>query len=212
MVVVIPSGKQLDFVTLTSVHYGLEQCGGPVVVWDKKNDFKNVDKLCIVGHGSPGSIEGKPAEEIASELISRGLSSKLKKLVITSCNAGVKASGSSLIDELGAAFTRAGIKGLTLKGANGPSIKASILAETKNGEFYVVDPKKVSKAGELQGEMTSTKEYEFLADLKVNATDKDLANKALFASEVTFAFFQDFVKALEAGNLLLKVPMSSVKT
>lgn len=212
MVVVFPTGKQLDFVTLTSIHYGLEQCGGPVVSWSKKNDFKNADKLCIVGHGSPGSIEGKPAAEIAQELIDRGLGKKLTKLVITSCNAGVKEGGKSVIDVLAAKLTATGIKGLTLKGANGPSVKAHILAETQKGEFYVVDPTKVKKAGEIQTKLMNSKEYEFLADLKVEATDKDLANKALFASEVTFAFFQDFVKELEKEKLLLKVPMSTAKS
>jgi hypothetical protein len=212
MVVVFPTGKKLDFVTLTSIHYGLEQCGGPVVAWGTKNDFSKADKLCIVGHGSPGSIEGKPAAEIAQELIDRGLSKKLKKLVITSCNAGVKDSGKSVIDVLAAKLKEAGITGLTLKGANGPSVKAHILAETRDGEFHVVDPKKVAKAGEIQGRLTSSKEYEFLADLKVEASDKDLANKAVFASEVTFAFFEDFVKELAKEKLLLTVPMATAKS
>lgn len=198
MVIVMPSKKnQLDFVTLTSIDYCLKRCGGPALVFNKNMDFSGCEGLGIVGHGSPGEVEGIAAIDLANIIISgrRGVrQGVLKRIVITSCYAGAPSAGGAVIDVFAKALADKGIKGISISGAIGPSIKADALGD----KFSVVNDNQTAlgKAGGEQGRLTSTFDYEFLKDLKVSPDDATLEYQARFAAEVTHAFFKDFVTNL----------------
>ena len=61
----VGSTSSLDFIVWTSIDYGITRVGGPVMFFDDDPDLSQVTELCIVGHGSPGQIEGRDAAAIA---------------------------------------------------------------------------------------------------------------------------------------------------
>lgn len=214
MVIVMPTQKnQLDFVTLTSIDYCLKRCGGPALVFNKNMDFSSSEGLGIVGHGSPGGIEGMPAADLANIIISgpRGVKlGVLKRIVITSCYAGAASASGSVIEVFAKALAGKGIKGISISGAIGPSIKADALGD----KFSVVqaDQNAKGKASTEQGRLTSTFDYEFLKDLKVSADDATLEYQAKFAAEVTHAFFKDFVTNLSQMPKVLASDSIAMRT
>jgi hypothetical protein len=214
MVIVMPTQKnQLDFVTLTSIDYCLKRCGGPALVFNENMNFSTCEGLGIVGHGSPGSIEGKPAADLADIIVNSKNGVKpgvLKRIVITSCYAGAPASGGSVIEVFAKALHDKGINGIDISGAIGPSIKADALGE----KFKVVQPNKGArkKAGKEQQRLTSIFDYAFLQDLKVTPDDATLEYQAEFAAEVTHAFFKDFVTNLSAMPKVLASDSIAMKT
>jgi len=200
--VVSTEDGKVDFVIQTSIHYGLTRADGPVVRFNNLTDFSGAKKLCIVGHGSPGAIENYSAAQVASILTdaTRGVPIDIAMLIFTSCHAGALVNGqanTAVIDVVAKALKARGVKGLTIKGAMGPSIKANVLGDV----FKVVKPKgtpEYTRAGKAQGDLTSSFDYEFLADMTLtNPTPNQLKTAAEFAGEVTFQFYKDFVSRLE---------------
>jgi len=207
--VVSTSDGKVDFVIQTSIHYGLVRAGGPVVRFSDRTDFSKATKLCIVGHGSPGSIENYSAEQVADILTDPvlGVNQDLEMLLLTSCYAGLPVNGqkgTAVIDVIARALkTKKNVRGVEIKGAMGPSIKANAL-----GDVFRVVPKKgtpeYTRAGKAQGDLTSSFDYEFLADMTLtNPSPAQLETAANFAGEVTFQFYKDFVGRLEKERDLL---------
>jgi hypothetical protein len=134
MVIVIPnSKKQVDFVSLTSINYGLARVGGPVVAFKPGVilNLKDQEKICISGHGGIGSIEYVPAQTYANVLADpiHGCKTTLKQLIFTCCYAGLRnkeMTGTSVIEIFAETLQ---IPDLLIRGALGPSIKSNVLGE-----------------------------------------------------------------------------------
>jgi hypothetical protein len=214
-VVATKDGK-VDFVIQTSIHYGLIRAGKPVVRFSDQTNFRTAKKVCVVGHGSPGKIEHFAADTIAKILADpvTGVPTDIETLIFTSCYAGALVEGqpkTAVIDVVARALKARGITGLVIKGAMGPSVKASVLGET----FRVVTPKGTpgyNRTVKAQGELTKSFDYEFLGDMTLtNPTPSELETAGEFAGEVTFQFFKDFVTRLESERNLM-APEDAMRT
>jgi hypothetical protein len=130
----VGTGKhQVDFVVLTTINYCLARVGMPVVQFSETMDVSGQQQVAICGHGNIGTIEGNDGQKFADVLAhpTRGCKGTLKKLIVTSCYAGVRknhdsAVGTAVIDIFAQTLK---IKGVRIQGALGPSIKANVLGE-----------------------------------------------------------------------------------
>lgn len=136
MVVVFESKKgEYDFIVQTSVAFAMAKLNFGRSVKDNRVepfsstlDLSDETGLALVGHGSPGAIEKWSAAQIGDALADtvRGVSSKLRKLLVTSCYAGVRVNdvaGTSVVEVLAEKLRHRGLGGLEIVGYNGPSIK-----------------------------------------------------------------------------------------
>ena len=212
------AGK-MDFIVWTSIDYGLTRVGGPVLYYDDAPDFSSVKELCIVGHGSPGQIEGRPAADMAKMLTkgSKKVPTSFRRLIVTSCYAGVTVGGkkgTAVIDVLAAALHKRGLKGIEISGAMGPSIKANELGAV----FKVVRDSKLDKAGKAQnrqiiGHNLGVKQSDdSVARYTGITTDPKLAEEAAkMMAKISGEFYRDFVQDLE-GKRTLFDPKNAMRT
>src|SRR5690606_2278259 len=133
-------------------------------------------------HGSVGKVQSVSAEMIGDHLASKslGITSKLTKLVITSCYAGMRnngKAGTSLVEILAEKLRKRGVGGLEIVGYNGPSIKTGAL-----GMFAkVVDDTKLGEAGKLQDALIK-QDPNKLSGLSTSSKSSGIAGKAADAS------------------------------
>lgn len=211
---------ELDFIVWNSIQYGLTRVGGPVLMFDDDPDLSEVTELCIVGHGSPGQIEGRSAEVIADRLTkgAKAVPDTFSKLIVTSCYAGSLVGGqkgTAVIDVIAKALAARGIKGVEISGALGPSIKSNELGD----RFRVVKDSKLGKAGPIQDtkiinhglgvKETGTGKVQ---RLKGGTTDPKLAEQAArMMAKISGEFYKDFVDELEKQRTLFD-PDHSMRT
>lgn len=204
------SASSLDFIVSTSIDYGLTRVGGPILYYDDSPDLSNVQELCIVGHGSPGLIEGRLALALAKMLTEgpKAVPDSFKRLIITSCYAGVTINGkpgTAVIDVLAKALSDRGLKGIEVSGAMGPSIKANELGN----QFKVV--KDTGTAGPIQNQMVVNKKLGVpnpdpqKGPLRYTGTTSDpkLAEQAAkMMAKISGEFYKEFVDELEIKRTL----------
>jgi len=214
----VGSTSSLDFIVWTSIDYGITRVGGPVMFFDDDPDLSQVTELCIVGHGSPGQIEGRDAAAIAARLTEgpKAVPDSFRTLIVTSCYAGVLVGGqkgTAVIDVLAAALRARGITGVTISGAMGPSIKANELGST----FRVVSDSGLNTAGQVQnddivghgiGVQTTTGVKRLIG----STTDPQLAGQAAeMMAKISGQFYREFVAHLEDARTLLD-PKNAMRT
>lgn len=69
LVAVFTNGSgEVDFIIQTSIDYAIKRCGVPVVRWVDTPSLQGAAKVAVVGHGSPGQVEGVSADVIATRL------------------------------------------------------------------------------------------------------------------------------------------------
>lgn len=96
----------------------------------------------------------------------------------------------------------AGLTGVNIVGAMGPSVKADVLGD----KFSVVDPSRLSEAARIQGEMEAIfKPHEKLDAwlVKPEGQRATISEQAAKAAETSRLFYIQFVAALDEAGLLL---------
>jgi len=203
MIVVFSNAAgELDFIILTSVQYCMARVTGQVAAYSPTLKFQD-NELALIGHGSPGQIEGIAASVIADHLTdqTRGVT-YLSKLIITSCYAGLPVNGvagTAVIDVIAARFRKdAMCKGLKIAGATGPSIKANSLG----AHFKVVDGSGYDFASAAQSFLKT--QHEQLPDHTTSFGNSFQMQIAAGAAEMTSRkFYSQFVSLLEANGALM---------
>ncbi len=217
MVIVFENKKgQYDFVIQTSVAFALSKLNysqtvpdNQVVPFSSTLNLSAVTGLALCGHGSPGAIERWSAEEIGNALArpTLGVTGALKKLIVTSCYAGVQVGGkpgTSTVEVLASKLRGRGVGGLEIVGYNGPSIK--------NGELgffakVVNDPTPgaTTNSAELQKaiNLQTTAQTGFAFPSTVNTTT-NLGSLGPIAATATKGFYTKFIDMLDKASLTLK--------
>jgi hypothetical protein len=129
-----------DPVVWTSIDYALGHAEGPIQkLGEKVTSFKRGEKLYIVGHGTPGRIEGVDAKGVADQIKGMYQQEEGGPSIIgfTSCYAGKAPAGGVDVEASVVGQVRAMAEGMRWRtrvfGARGPSVKHREL-----GEGYVV--------------------------------------------------------------------------
>lgn len=217
MIVVFANDEnKYDFIVQTSIDFALAKVGGPIGGYDPTLDFTDVEKLALVGHGMIGMIETMSAEKLAIHLAdsARGVTAKLKEFVITSCFAGSRRKedpeghdgivGTSLVEVLAEKLRGRGLKGLKIVGYRGPSIKSAALG----GHVHVVNATLDGRKAKFLGvairlqEAAKGGDASTLNNLKTGSVPT--IEQARAAEEASEGFYAEFVRKLEAANLLKK--------
>lgn len=204
------TASSLDFIVSNSIDYGLTRVGGPILYYDDDPDLSGVQELCIVGHGAPGQIESRSAQDMANKLTkgAKALPDNFRRLIITSCYAGVLVGnkpGTAVIDVIAKALGDRGLKGIEVSGAMGPSIKANELGN----RFRVVSD--TGTAGPIQNKMVLDKHLGLpnpdptKGPLRYTGTTSDpkLAEQAAkMMAKISGEFYKEFVDELEQKRTL----------
>ncbi len=219
MVIVFPGARGIDFIVQTSIafslakiNFSLRPCDLRVHQFSPLIDLANTIGLALVGHGSPGAIQGYSAAQIGDVLADpvRGVTKKLRKLIVTSCYAGVRpdpATPASLVEVLAEKLRHRGLGGLEIVGYNGPSIKN---AELGFHATVVNDPTPGSRPPSFELEIariiSGETQKETIGDMAhwSKMTVDEIAGLGKSAAVASSQFYSRFIEDLEFNNLTLK--------
>ena len=210
-----------DFIVQTSIAFALaklnfsEPLDESVVAFSPGLNMHDAEKIALVGHGSPGSIEGVSAESIGNAMADpvRGVGRNLRRLIVTSCYAGVRPDPSrptSTVEVLASKLRGRGLGGLEIVGYNGPSIKnaelgffASVVNDPTPGAAIDSPQLTQARAQSNISVMNTKKDTGDLSLLKVNQTTNigNLGKKAAVSSK---SFYANFIEELSRQQLLLQ--------